>query len=97
MCAALTLFANILQHPDDPMAVSDLDLMSRVISTLGLLVVTGRIQYEQAGLLIAPNHTPSTKVPFASTKLPRNMQDRFVNILEANWYRVGSGQPSAQL
>jgi len=52
MCAALTLFANILQHPDDPDALSDLDLISCVISTLGLLVETGRMRMGKTALWI---------------------------------------------
>jgi len=52
MCGALTLFANILHHPDDPDALSDLDLISHVISTLGLLVESGRIHMGAAALWI---------------------------------------------
>ena len=49
-CAALTLFANIVQHPEDPLALSDLDLIARVTSILGEMVATGRLQIAQNAL-----------------------------------------------
>ncbi|KAG9245809.1 fungal-specific transcription factor domain-containing protein [Calycina marina] len=43
LCGALALFANILQHPEDPNAYTDLNLVSRVVATLGSLFASGRI------------------------------------------------------
>ncbi|KAF2802771.1 uncharacterized protein BDZ99DRAFT_482626 [Mytilinidion resinicola] len=52
LCASLTLFANILEHPNDPLAQSDLDLISSVTSLFGQLVAQGRLQFATGTLWI---------------------------------------------
>ncbi|KAI9742588.1 MAG: hypothetical protein M1818_003729 [Claussenomyces sp. TS43310] len=52
LCASLTLFANILKHPEDPAAASDLDLMYVVNSFLGQLVAQGRLHFATGTLWI---------------------------------------------
>jgi hypothetical protein len=52
LCASLALFANILEHPDDPCAHSDLELISSVTSLLGLLISQGRLQFATGTLWI---------------------------------------------
>ncbi|KAH8596020.1 fungal-specific transcription factor domain-containing protein [Bisporella sp. PMI_857] len=50
--AALTLFANILQHPEDSNAAPDLALISRIISILGQMCATGRVHMATGALMI---------------------------------------------
>jgi len=52
LCASLTLFANILQYPEDPCAIPDLDLISSVTSLMGQLVAQGRLQFATGTLWI---------------------------------------------
>jgi hypothetical protein len=52
ICASLSLFANILQHPRDPHGISDLNMIQDVITLLTQLVSQGRLAFATTVLWI---------------------------------------------